>query len=204
VGAGGLWRAAYVTNLLKLALKEYGKLASPPHRSPMILYLMRHANAGTIRENPVLDTKRGLIKEGKEQCMLMARVLNALKAPIDAIVSSPLKRALQTAQLVGTELGYEAKVEISPALGLNGNYEDFQKLLAKYADREGILVVGHNPSIFQFLGRLITGNGGAAIRMRKASIARVDMSHHPPRLQLLIDPRTARSLYASVTKSARK
>lgn len=169
----------------------------------MILYLMRHANAGTIRDNPVLDAKRGLIKEGKEQCMLMARVLGALKAPIDVIVSSPLKRATQTAQLVGTELGYEAKVEISPALGLNGSYEDFQKLLANYADREGVLVVGHNPSLFQFLGRLITGNGGAAVRMRKASIARVDMSHRPPRLQLLIDARSARALYASVTKSSR-
>jgi phosphohistidine phosphatase len=170
----------------------------------MILYLMRHANAGTIRENPALDAKRALIKEGKEQCILMARVLSALKAPIDAIVSSPLKRALQTAQLVGTELGYEAKVEISPALGLDGNYAEFQGLLAKYADHEGILVVGHNPSMFQFLGRLITGNGGAAIRMRKASIARVDMSHHPPRLQLLIDPRTARGLYTSMTKGSRK
>ena len=169
----------------------------------MILFLMRHANAGTIRDNPVLDAKRGLIKEGKEQCMLMARVLGALKAPIDVIVSSPLKRAMQTAQLVGTELGYDAKVEISPALGLNGSYADFQKLLAKYADREGILVVGHNPNLFQFLGRLITGNGGAAIRMRKGSIARVDMSHHPPRLQWLIDPRSARAIYASVTKSSR-
>ena len=88
-------------------------------------------SAGTIRENPVLDAKRGLIKEGKEQCMLMARVLGALKAPIDVIVASPLKRAMQTAQLVGTELGYEAKVEISPALGLNESYADFQKLLAK-------------------------------------------------------------------------
>jgi phosphohistidine phosphatase len=169
----------------------------------MILFLMRHANAGAIRDNPVLDAKRGLIKEGKEQCMLMARVLGAMKAPIDLIVSSPLKRATQTAQLVGTELGYEAKVEISPALGLNGSYADFQKLLAKYADREGVLVVGHNPSLFQFLGRLITGNGGAAVRMRKASIARVDMNHHPPRLQLLMDPRSARTLYASVTKSSR-
>ncbi len=169
----------------------------------MILFLMRHANAGAIRDNPVLDAKRGLIKEGKEQCMLMARVLGAMKAPVDVIVSSPLKRAMQTAQLVGTELGYDAKVEISPALGLNGSYADFQKLMAKYADREGVLVVGHNPSLFQFLGRLITGNGGAAVRMRKASIARVDMNHHPPRLQLLMDPRSARTLYASVTKSSR-
>jgi len=78
----------------------------------MHLYLMRHANAGLARENPLLDDKRSLIKEGKEQCILMARTLSALKVQIDVIVSSPLKRALQTAQLVGTEMGYDARVEI--------------------------------------------------------------------------------------------
>ncbi len=108
-----------------------------PNRSPMILFLMRHANAGTVRENPVLDTRRGLIKEGKDQCMLMARVLWALEAPIDAIVSSPLKRARQTAQLVGTELGYDAQVEVSPALGLSASYADFQDLLAKICRPRG-------------------------------------------------------------------
>jgi phosphohistidine phosphatase len=169
----------------------------------MILYLMRHANAGTPRGNPILDSKRSLVKEGKEQCMLMARVLVALKAPIDTIVSSPLKRALQTAQLVGTELGFDGKVEISPGLGLNASFADFQNMLVKYAGRDGVLAVGHNPNIFQFLGRVITGNGGASVRMRKGSIARIDMERHPPRLQWLLDPRSARAIYASVTKSSR-
>ena len=169
----------------------------------MNLYLMRHANAGIPKGNPALDAKRALIKEGKEQCMLMARLLNALKVPVDTVVSSPLKRSLQTAQFVATELGYDAKVEISPALGPDADYADFQEMLSKYADREGVLAVGHNPNLFQFLGRLITGNGGAAIRMRKASIARVDFDHHPPLLRWLIDPRMARSIFASVQKSAR-
>jgi len=169
----------------------------------MNLYLMRHANAGIPRENLALDAKRGLVKEGKDQCMLMARVLSALKVQVDVIVSSPLKRALQTAQFVGTELGYEAKVEISEALAPHAEYADFQDLLAKYANREGVLVVGHNPNVFQFLGRLVTGNGGAAIRMRKGSVARIDMDRHPPLLQWLIDPRSARAIYASVQKSSR-
>jgi len=164
---------------------------------------MRHANAGLVRANPLLDKKRALIKEGKDQCVLMARVLSALKVQIDVIVSSPLKRSLQTAQFVGTELGYDAKVEISPALGPDADYAAFQLLLAKYADREGVLVVGHNPNLFQFLGRLVTGNGGANLRMRKASVARIDLDRHPPQLQWLIDPRTARSFYASVGKSSR-
>ena len=163
----------------------------------MNLYLMRHANAGLRRDNPTLDAKRALIKEGKDQCMLMARVLSSFKVQIDVIVSSPLKRAMQTAQFVGTELGYDGKVEISPALGLNADYAAFQQMLAKYANREGVLVVGHNPNIFQFLGRLVTGNGGANIRLRKGAIARVDVDRHPPQLQWLIDPRMARVLYAS-------
>lgn len=169
----------------------------------MILYLMRHADAGTARGNPLLDARRGLVKEGKEQCMLMARALNALKVQVDGIVSSPLKRALQTAQFVGTELGYDGRVEVSAALGPQATFTDFQDMLAKYAGHEGLLAVGHNPNMFQFLGRLITGNGGASIRMRKASIARVDLEHHPSRLQWLIDPRSVRVIYASVTKSSR-
>ncbi len=82
----------------------------------MILYLMRHANAGIPKENPLVDAKRSLVKEGKEQCMLMARVLGALKVQVDVVVSSPLKRALQTAQFVGTELGFEGKVDIREVL----------------------------------------------------------------------------------------
>ncbi len=169
----------------------------------MILYLMRHANAGLSKGNPVLDEKRALIKEGKEQCMLMARMLSALKVQVDVIVSSPLKRCLQTAQFVGTELGYEAKVEVSPALRPDADYAAFQQLLEKYANREGVLVVGHNPNLFKFLGRIITGNGGAGVRMRKGSVARIDMDRHPPLLQWLIDPRMARAIYASVAKSSR-
>jgi phosphohistidine phosphatase len=170
----------------------------------MNLYVMRHANAGLNRVNPLVDSKRGLIKEGKEQCVLMARTLSALNVQIDAIVSSPLKRALQTAQFVGTELGFESKIEISPALAPDADYSLFQDLLAQYADYEGLLVVGHNPNVFQFLGRLLTANGSSAnLRMRKAAVARVDLDRHPPQLQWLIDPRCARAIYASVGKSGR-
>jgi phosphohistidine phosphatase len=135
--------------------------------------------------------------------VLMARMLGALKVSIDAVASSPLKRAMQTAQYVGTELGYDGKVETSKALLPNADFTAFQDMLVKYSGHEGLLAVGHNPILYQFLGRLITGNGGAAIRMRKGSIARVDLEHHPPRLQFLIDPRSARAIYESVAKSSR-
>ncbi len=169
----------------------------------MNLYLMRHANAGLRRENPILDVKRALVKEGKDQCMLMARMLSGMKVQFDVIVSSPLKRALQTAQFVGTEMGYDAKVEVSPALAPDADFAAFQQLIDCYADREDVLMVGHNPNLFKFLGRLITVNGGAGVRMRKGSVARIALDKHPPMLQWLIDPRMARNLYVSVAKSSR-
>jgi phosphohistidine phosphatase len=167
----------------------------------MNLYLMRHANAGLPRGSALLDARRALIKEGKEQCLLMGRLLSALKVQVDVVVASPLKRALQTAQFVANELGFEGRVEISPALAPDASYADFQQMLQSYYGREGVLAVGHNPNAFQFLGRMITGNGGAAIRMRKGSVARVDLDHHPPLLRWLIDPRMARSIYASLPKN---
>jgi phosphohistidine phosphatase len=173
----------------------------------MNLYLMRHADAGVPRENPTLDAKRSLVKEGKQQCMLMAGVLTGLKAQIDVIVSSPLKRARQSAQFVATEIGFESPILTSPALAPDADYAAFQHLIAEYASREGVLVVGHNPNLHQFIGRLMTGNGsnghGGSIRLRKAGIARIDMSRRPPQLQWLIDPRLARVIYTSVTKSSR-
>jgi phosphohistidine phosphatase len=169
----------------------------------MILYMMRHADAGKFIGNPQLDSKRGLVKEGKDQCMLMGRVLNALKVQPDVVVSSPLKRALQTAQFVGTELGYDAKVEISQALAPTASFIEFQAMMAAYSGRDAVLVVGHNPNMYRFLGQLIAGPGGAAIRMRKGSIVCVDLEHHPPRVQWLLDVRSVRAFYASVAKSSR-
>ncbi len=169
----------------------------------MNLYVMRHANAGVRKENPALDAKRGLIKEGKQQCMLMAGVLGAMNAQIDAIVSSPLKRSLQTAQFVATEIGFEQPVVVSGTLAPNADYTAFHEMLAQFEASEGLLVVGHNPNLQLFLGRLLTGNGGAALRLRKGAIARVDMTRRPPQLQWLIDPRLARTIYSSVTRSSR-
>jgi len=180
----------------------------------MNLYLMRHADAGVPRENPVLDAKRSLVKEGKQQCMLMAGVLAALKAQIDVIVSSPLKRARQSAQFVATEIGFESPILSSPALAPDGDFPALQQLIAEHAGREGVLLVGHNPNLHQYIAKLLSngngnGNGhnhlpgGGSIRLRKGAIARIDLARRPPQLQWLIDPRLARIIYASVTKSSR-
>jgi phosphohistidine phosphatase len=180
----------------------------------MNLFILRHASAGTRRVNPLLDLKRPLDKDGKSHCLQLAHVLMAMKINFDLIVSSPLKRSLQTAQLVGTETGYESRILISNALAPTATFEQFQRLLRECAAHENLLVVGHNPNITAFLGQIIDPSVSSLedriadrtaprVRLRKGSLARLSMMRGPATLQWLLDPRLVRSLYATSTKSSR-
>ena len=55
----------------------------------MNLYILRHASAGVRRVDPVVDAKRPLDKEGKEQCLLIGRYLTALRLQFDVIPVQP-------------------------------------------------------------------------------------------------------------------
>jgi phosphohistidine phosphatase len=172
----------------------------------MNIFILRHASAGTSRPNPVLDAKRPLDKEGKRHCLQLAHVLNALNVSFDLIVSSPLKRCLQTASLIGTETGYEAQILQSKALAPTGTLKDFNALLKECSKTENLLVVGHNPNLTNFLGSLLVPamSAPANVRLRKGTIARVSLTRGPAILQGLLDPRTVRALYATSTKSSRR
>lgn len=173
----------------------------------MNLFILRHASAGTSRTNPLLDKKRPLDKDGKRHCLQLAAMLNAQKTSFDFVVSSPLKRALQTAQFVATETGYEPQILQSEALAPSATFKDFQALLQSINGKENILLVGHNPNLAGFLGGLLVPAGTTAlprIRLRKGSIAHVTFTRGPAMLQNLIDPRLVRSVYATSTKSSRR
>ena len=173
----------------------------------MNLYILRHASAGLRRSNPLLDIKRPQDKEGKKHCLQLAYVLNALNIQFDFIVSSPLKRCLQTASLIGTETGYEAQILQSTALSPSATFKEFQQLLHEFADRENVLVVGHNPNITTFLGALLVPPGTPTtptVRLRKGSLARVTTGRGTAMLQTVLDPRIVRALYATSTKSSRR
>jgi phosphohistidine phosphatase len=170
----------------------------------MNLYVLRHASAGTRRANPAIDVKRPLDKEGKQQCILVGSYLSALKVQFDLIVSSPLKRALQTASLVGTEVGYDTKIMVSDALSPGASVAAFQQMVSGLSAYENVLVVGHNPNLPQFVGMLIASPSRASVRMRKGAIARIDYTRRPGILHWLVDPRILREGYAKVTKSSRR
>jgi phosphohistidine phosphatase len=172
----------------------------------MIAYLLRHASAGSRRSNPLLDRKRGLDKEGKQQCLLIGAYLNALRVNFDAIISSPLKRSLQTASMVATEIGFEQQIIIDPSLEPGGKLPDFEAMLANQNGHETLLIVGHNPNLAHFAGSLVTLQRGvrANLRLRKASLARIDLSRRPGQLLGLVDTRMVRQVQASVAKSSRR
>jgi phosphohistidine phosphatase len=176
----------------------------------MNLFILRHASAGSPRANPLLDLKRPIDKDGKTQCLQLAHVLNALNLNFDLVVSSPLKRAQQTAQLVATETGYEQKLLISNALAPTATFAQFQRLLRDSSTSENILVVGHNPNLTQFLGQLLgvganaETTGTPRVRLRKGSLARVNLQRGSAVLQSLIDPRVVRALYTTSIKSSRR
>jgi len=170
----------------------------------MILYFLRHASAGEHLVNPKKDEKRALDKEGIEQCGYVGRALAALNVQVDAIVSSPLKRCLQTASLVGNELGYEGKLQIDNGLRPEAGLADFRKLLDKYSSQEAIMVVGHNPNLSQFLGAVISDSGcEASLELKKGAVAKVEMRRTAGLLQWCLTPKVMRSLYEAAVESSR-
>ena len=170
----------------------------------MIIYFLRHASAGEHLANPKKDEKRALDKEGIEQCGYVGRALAALEAQVDVIVSSSLKRATQTASLVGNEMGYEGKLQIETGLRPEATFSDFRKLVEKYARQEAIMVVGHNPNLSQFLGAIVSDSGcEASVELKKGAVAKVEMRRSTGTLQWCLTPKLVRALYAAAVESSR-
>lgn len=171
----------------------------------MIVYFVRHASAGERVTNPKKDEKRPLDADGIEQCGIMGRALAAMNVQPEIIISSPLKRATQTASLIGNEIGYEGKLQLEPAMRPEGTFADFRRMLEKHARQEAIMVVGHNPSITEFLARIITKSGSEAlIEFKKGAVARVETSRHAATLNWFITAKIARSVQAAAAASAEK
>ena len=170
----------------------------------MIIYFLRHANAGERLSNPKKDEKRALDKDGTEQCGIVGRALVAVDAIVDLIVSSPLKRATQTASLVGNELGYEGKIQLEDALRPGASYADFRRMLERHVKYDAIMVVGHNPNLSEFVGRIISDPGcDAGVELKKGGGAKVELGRGSGVLQWYVTPKILRSLYSAAAESSR-
>ncbi len=171
----------------------------------MDIYFLRHANAGEPRVNSAKDEKRPIDKLGIEQSHDVGRALAALDVSPDVIISSPLRRATQTAAVVANELGHEDKVFIDAALRPESSYEKFQDLLRRHSRRDAIMVVGHNPSMTEFLNTLLS-NGAPlhAVELKKGAVAKVEKDGRKPAvLRWCMPPKVVRSIQQASASSSR-
>jgi len=106
----------------------------------MIIYFLRHASAGKNYVSPKRDEKRPLDESGILQARYVGRLLANMDIQVDQIVSSPLKRALQTASLAANELAFETGIQIDAALRPESEFEQFQELLGRYSRFDTIFV----------------------------------------------------------------
>lgn len=166
----------------------------------MTIYFLRHASAGQSLTNSKQDEKRPLDKQGIAQCGYVGRALAAAKVKVDAIISSPLERATQTALLIGKAIGYEGDLHLDVALRPEAEYQLFFRMLQKYSKLDSIMVVGHNPTLTEFCSSLLTsGAETGVIDLKKGAVARVEHSKNKTVLSWHITPKLARVLQASDT-----
>jgi len=170
----------------------------------MDIYFLRHASAGDSRLNPAKDDERALDKLGIEQSHNVGLALAAMKITFEAILSSPLLRAQQTAKIVAEEIGHKEKIVTEPALEPSGSFEQFQSILSRYSSKAAILVVGHNPSMAEFLNKLLIGeNSPDAVEVKKAMIAKVETDGSKAMLKWSLPPKVLRAIQQGSAKSSR-
>jgi phosphohistidine phosphatase len=134
----------------------------------MDLYLLRHAAAGEAPR----DEDRELTERGHQQARAVAAGIAWLNPGLDAILTSPLPRAAQTAQPIAKTLGLRLETVDALAPG-----HDPAEALALLAGRGNcVLLVGHEPQL-SGIAQLATGG---RVHMRKALLARIELQSADP------------------------
>jgi phosphohistidine phosphatase len=144
-----------------------------------VIYLLRH---GDSEEGTGDDAARRLTPKGERQATAAGRALAALGADIDACLTSPRVRAVDTARLACEALGLEPETSEE----LQGGPFDSLALTAR---RDDVLLVGHEPDFSGEIGRLT----GANVKLRKGGLAIVDDST----LLALLRPKDLAAISAS-------
>lgn len=149
----------------------------------MKLYFLRHGIAAD-REHwePSRDHLRPLTTEGIEKTDQIAKTLDKLKVEPDVILTSPLLRAKQTAEIVASRLDKKNTPVETAALSPGFSVRHLEILLKQYPNAKSMLLVGHEPDFSETVGEL---TGGSRIVFKKGGFARVDLtSLTPPRGEL--------------------
>jgi len=152
----------------------------------MRIILARHATAEDKARSKD-DADRELTPEGRSQAQLMGRVLAATLDKIDQTWTSPLVRAVQTAEIAGQELKVAPRIE--PDLAIGGDLEQLGWMMQR-ENVPTLMLVGHQPDLGRLAARLL--GLVSEIALKKAGICIVetkDPAKPVARAVATLDPR---------------
>ena len=137
----------------------------------MKVYLVRHGTAVNIGEQGVTtDAARMLSDEGRAKTGKAARGLSRVPdVTIERIVSSPLVRALETAEIFAKALGVKRMVESLPELAPGRSTEDVTAWLAAQPPAD-IALVGHMPDLADLASALTCTGSAIDVVFKKAAV----------------------------------
>jgi phosphohistidine phosphatase len=137
----------------------------------MNLLVIRHAIAedkDQFAKTGKNDDLRPLTAEGREKMARGVRGLRAAAPEISLLASSPLVRAVQTAEIVGKE--YRVTIgDTTDVLRPDATFNDFVSWLGGHTDRSVVAVVGHEPHLSALVTWLMSGNDDARIDLKKGA-----------------------------------
>ena len=152
----------------------------------MDIWLLRHASAEE-RSATGRDADRELTPDGLRRAERVGRGLAALEPGIEIVLTSPFRRARQTAEAAARALGLEERLSPTRALEPQSDPDDILEELS--ASGNGcVLLVGHEPHLGELLGRLV-GSSGLPLPLRKAAVAWVERDGRAGTLRALLPAR---------------
>ena len=165
----------------------------------MDLYLLRHGDAvDRLTGGYVRDEDRPLTDAGRAEARDAGRALDRLDAVPDLILTSPLVRAVQTAETVAEALRAPLEPAICAPLAPGGQPEAIVAALLAAGPPASVLLIGHMPDLGELAGWLIWGQPEATLSFRTGGLCRVTMPDHlapaTGDLRWLLPPRLLRRL----------
>jgi phosphohistidine phosphatase len=136
----------------------------------MELYFLRHGVAADAAPPQMDDASRPLTEEGIAKIKDEALGLRRLGVEIDLLLTSPLRRARETAEIVGRTLELEA--QLADALAPGCDLRRLRQLLGEQRAAQRVMIVGHEPDFSWLIGSL---TGGSRVLLKKGGLARVDL-----------------------------
>ena len=142
----------------------------------MKLILVRHAIAEeqdefARTEQP--DDLRPLTDAGRSRMKRAARGLQQVADQLDLIATSPLTRAVQTAEILGKAYA-KVPVVVAESLAPHRHFDEFLTWLGQLDDVGTIAAIGHEPHMSSLAAWLLTGNGVSFFEMKKGSAMLLD------------------------------